>query len=182
MGKILILEKRTIEKVDEHNFAFIDAQNLYKSLIKSGWKLDYFKFRKYLQKKFGVVKAIVFIGKQNRYKGQYAMYHKAGFELVYKDAVPYKDKDGKITMKANVDVDLTVGVLGTYIDQYDKAVIISGDGDFLPLYFYLKNIGKLKRIIVPSKKSYSTELNNQALKDLVTFMNLPLEKAEILSS
>ena len=85
-------------------------------------------------------------------------------------------------MKANVDVDLTVGVLGTYIDQYDKAVIISGDGDFLPLYFYLKNIGKLKRIIVPSKKSYSTELNNQALKDLVTFMNLPLEKAEILSS
>ena len=81
MGKILILEKRTIEKVDEHNFAFIDAQNLYKSLIKSGWKLDYFKFRKYLQKKFGVVKAIVFIGKQNRYKGQYAMYHKAGFEV-----------------------------------------------------------------------------------------------------
>ncbi|MBQ3309237.1 NYN domain-containing protein [Candidatus Saccharibacteria bacterium] len=169
-----------MEKVDEHNFAFIDAQNLYKSLKNAGWKLDYHKFRKYLRKRYKIVKAIVFIGKQERYRQQYAAYHRAGFELEFKEAVPYRRNDGKIDMKANVDVDLTVGVLGKYNGHYDKAVVVSGDGDFLPLYSFLRRSGKLKAILIPSYDERPLVLDEQELREYRVFMDDPIEKTELL--
>mgnify|MGYP001562869891 CR=1 FL=1 len=40
--------------------------------------------------------------------------------------------------KANCDVDLTMDML-LLKDKYDRAVVLSGDGDFLPLFEYLKS-------------------------------------------
>lgn len=42
-------------------------------------------------------------------------------------------------------------------NHYDKAIIVSGDGDFHCLVEYLEEKGKLKKIIVPNKK-YSSLL------------------------
>ena len=36
---------------DEHNYAFIDGQNLYLAIQGLGWKLDYQRFRVYLREK-----------------------------------------------------------------------------------------------------------------------------------
>ncbi len=37
-------------------YAFIDGQNLYRSTLGQGWKIDYIKLQKYMQEKFQVVK------------------------------------------------------------------------------------------------------------------------------
>jgi uncharacterized LabA/DUF88 family protein len=45
-------------------------------------------------------------------------------------------------------------------DNYDKAVIVSGDGDFYCLYEFLTSINKLKTILIPNKKSESSLLKD----------------------
>ena len=49
-------------KNKENNYAFIDSQNLNLSIKSLGWILDFRKFRKYLQEKYNVAKAFLFIG------------------------------------------------------------------------------------------------------------------------
>jgi hypothetical protein len=44
------------------SFAFIDSQNLNLSIRDQGWILDFRRFRKYLEDKYGVVRAFLFIG------------------------------------------------------------------------------------------------------------------------
>lgn len=51
----------TMEK-KENNYAFIDSQNLNLSIRAQGWVLDYKKFRKYLEDKYGITKAFLFLG------------------------------------------------------------------------------------------------------------------------
>lgn len=41
-------------KIQQNNYAFIDAQNLYLAIAEFGWKVDYKKFRVYLKEKYGV--------------------------------------------------------------------------------------------------------------------------------
>jgi hypothetical protein len=38
----------------ENNFAFIDGQNLNLGIKNLGWKLDFYRFRKYLTEKYSV--------------------------------------------------------------------------------------------------------------------------------
>ncbi len=49
-------------KKKENNYAFIDSQNLNLSILSLGWKLDFARFRVYLNEKYGVEKAFLFIG------------------------------------------------------------------------------------------------------------------------
>jgi len=56
--------------------------------------------------------------------------------------------------KGNVDVDLTVKSLATY-KNYDKALLVTSDGDFASLVQQLKADGKFLGVISPSKKKCS---------------------------
>ena len=77
-------------------------------------------------------------------------------------------------IKGNVDVDLTLGVWREY-KNYDKAIIISGDGDFSSLIHYLLENNKLKKVIVPEFYSalfkqfdkYIIEINDY--KDMLVY-------------
>lgn len=64
-------------------------------------------------------------------------------------------------MKGNVDAEL---VLHTMIEwnNYDKAVIITGDGDFHCLVEYLKKKEKLKKLLIPNRHKYSALLRKFA--------------------
>jgi len=44
------------------NYAFIDSQNLNLSIQAQGWRLDYRKFRRYLDDKYHIDKAFLFLG------------------------------------------------------------------------------------------------------------------------
>ncbi len=45
-----------------NNFAFIDSQNVHLGIATLGWKLDWRRFRVYLQEHYGVSRAYLFIG------------------------------------------------------------------------------------------------------------------------
>ena len=131
------------------NCAFIDSQNLNLSIQKLGWKLDFRKFRIYLKEKYKVKDAFIFIGHVSGNESLYTFLQKAGYLVVFKPTLEYK-KDGKCYTKGNVDAEL---VLHTMIEfnNYNKAIIISGDGDFYCLVEYLISKDKLKKILIPDQ-------------------------------
>lgn len=148
----------------QNNFAFIDSQNLnlgtskdiYKGTKKiySGWKLDFKKFRRYLSDKFRVNKAFLFIGFIKENRKLYSDLESFGYKLVYKPTV----KDGEGKPKGNVDTELVLHAAAIQFNNYDKAVIVSGDGDFTCLHEYLEKKGKLLKIIIPNIKNESSLL------------------------
>lgn len=156
----------------ENNFAFIDGQNLNLGVREIGWKVDYFKFRIYLKEKFGVNKAYYFIGYVEGNSDLYASLQEAGYILIFKPT--FKNKDGKI--KGNCDAELVLQAMIEF-NKYNKAVIVSGDGDFYCLIKYLREKDKLKTVIVPNKEKYSALIKKSSSGN-ITFMNDLKRKVE----
>lgn len=134
-----------------NNYAFIDSQNLNLGVRSQDWKIDYQKFRLYLKNKYHVSQAYLFIGKSSGNQDLYTSLMKAGFLLVFKPTIAYIE-NGKKTMKGNVDAELVLYAAAKVYDEYDKAIIVSGDGDFYCLAEYLQEHDKLLHIMTPSKQ------------------------------
>ena len=64
-----------------------------------------------------------------------------GYKLFLKPVKLYNQEDGSTQRKANCDVEMSFHLMKEK-DNFDKALFLSGDGDFLPLLKYLKEIGK----------------------------------------
>lgn len=131
------------------NFAFIDSQNLNLGVRSLGWKLDFAKFRKYLADKYKVQKAFLFIGFIEDNQLLYTTLQEAGYICVFKPTLR-SSQHKKIKIKGNVDAELVLHTMIEY-QHYDKAIIVSGDGDFHCLVEYLDQKNKLLKIIVPNK-------------------------------
>lgn len=139
------------------NYAFIDGQNIHLGMVDLGWKLDWGKFRNHLRMKYRVRKAYYFIGYMKQHTYLYTSLRNAGYELVYKDVV--RDKDGK--PKGNVDVELACTVL-LESQNYERAVVITSDGDFSFLVKHLVRNNKLEVVVSPSHVKCSSLLKKAA--------------------
>lgn len=82
----------------------------------------------------------------------------AGYTLVFEPTVAYIE-DGKKTMKGKVDAELVLYASAQVYDDYNKAIIVSGDGDFYCLAEYLEQNDKLLRMITPNLR-YARLLRN----------------------
>jgi len=155
-------------------YAFIDSQNLNLGVKDQGWDLDFAKFRQYLNHKYGVTKAFLFIGFVEGNQSLYTYLQKSGYICVFKPTLSIK-KNKKVIIKGNVDAEL---VLHTMIEyrNYKKAIIVSGDGDFHCLIEYLEKKKKLAKIIVPSKR-YSSLLRK--FSSYILNVNLLKNKVKI---
>ena len=134
-----------------NNYAFIDGQNLHITTVNMGWEIDYNRFRTYLRDKFDVVKAFYFIGFIPTNAVLYESLQEDGYILIFKPTL--KLPSGK--HKGNIDAELVLHAMIQY-QNYDKAVIVSGDGDFYCLANYLLKNNKLLKLIVPNDKRYSS--------------------------
>jgi len=133
----------------ENNFAYIDGANLHRGIVSFGWKLDYARFRVWLSDKYSVSRAYIFIGLIPKHKDLYTYLQEAGFTLIFKEVV--YDGDGK--PKGNCDADLVLqAVRDMYENKFDKAVIVSSDGDYASLVKFLHERSKLKTILSPHIK------------------------------
>lgn len=151
-----------------NNYAFIDSQNLNLGTQRMGWKLDWRKFREFLASKYGVTHAYMFIGYMSENEQLYEYMHELGYLVVLKptvdmatpevsqkiekipaDHIKKTDEKEKPAVKGNVDADLVLYAMKE-LPNYDKAIIVSGDGDFLGLVEYLKQQGRLDRILTPN--------------------------------
>ncbi len=153
-------------KISGNNFAFIDSQNLNLGIRNQGWKLDFARFYIYLRDRFAIKEAYLFIGYLPENKHLYAELRKAGYKIIFKHTLILKDG----SIKGNVDAELVLHSMIEY-QSYDKAVIISGDGDFHCLVDYLEKNKKLERIIVPNQKKYSILFKEFERQNKVCFLN-----------
>ena len=147
-------------------YAFIDCQNLHLGIQSQGWKLDFKQFRVYLKDKFNVEKAFIFIGYIKKYENLYSGLREYGYEIIFKPVV--QKPNGEV--KGNIDAELVLKAMTEY-NNYDKAVIVTGDGDFHCLIDHLKKNGKLRKLLIPNKKSFSSLLR-KFLTDAVFLSDL----------
>lgn len=149
-------------------YAFIDANNLHLGTVKNlGWKIDYRKFRVWLKDKYNVSVAYMFIGYIKENTPLYDFLRDCSYELIFKPTI----EDGNEKIKGNIDADL---VLQAMIDfsKYDKAIIISNDGDFYSLVRYLRKNGKLLYVMSPYRKTLSTLLKREAREKILLIEQL----------
>ena len=154
-------------------YAFIDSQNLNLAIRDMGWKLDFARFRVYLKDKYGVDKAYIFIGFLPSNRELYSFLQDSGYNCVFRPTLTYKE--GKT--KGNCDAELILQAM-IDINQYDKAVIVTGDGDFYCLVKHLINIDKLNALIVPNRNKYSALLKLKEIRPFTRDMNDLRKKLE----
>jgi uncharacterized LabA/DUF88 family protein len=154
-----------------NNYAFIDSQNLNLAIREQGWKLDFKRFRIYLRDKYKITKAFVFVGFIELNQDLYTALQEYGYILVFKKTL--KLPDGKY--KGNVDAELVLQVM-IELEQFDRGLIVSGDGDFSCLIDYLKKKNKLLKLLIPNRNKYSSLL--RVFMNDIDFMNGLKEKLE----
>ncbi len=148
------------------NYAFIDSQNVNLSIQSLGWKLDFERFRVYLKDKYNVDRAYIFIGYVEGNNQLYAHLQKMGYICIFKPTLVYKDG----STKGNCDAELVLQAMIDY-KEYDKAVVVTGDGDFYCLVKYLIEKNKLETVIVPNRFRFSALLNFKFCRPYLRFMN-----------
>lgn len=165
-------------KLKGNNYAFIDSQNLNLGVKSQGWILDFVRFRIFLKDKYNVEKAFLCIGHVDGNESLYAFLQKAGYICIFKPTLEIKES-GKIKTKGNVDAEMVLYAMIEW-SNYDKAVIVSGDGDFYCLIEHLAQNDKLKKVIVPNRqfsslirKFSNCIVNIQIFKDKLKLKNRP---------
>lgn len=139
------------------NLAFIDGQNLYLGTKEDKWKINFKKFRVYLKDKYKVEEVYYFLGHVRddvETQKLYTELQKSGFILIFKDHTS--------TMlgqkKGNVDTDIVFEIMKNLVDntEFNKIVLVSGDGDYKKLVHYLISKNKFLKILFPNKKFASS--------------------------
>lgn len=159
----------TLQRSNALIYAFIDSQNLNLGVKSQGWKLDWRKFRQYLNNKYNVKKAYLFIGQLAGNESLYTYLQECGYILIFKPTLEHKI-DNKIVIKGNVDAELVLHTM-IHFNNYQKAIIVSGDGDFHCLIEYLVNKDKLLKILVPTSR-YSSLLRHFNTNNLISRIDL----------
>ncbi len=134
-----------------------------------GWKLDWRKFRLYLSDMHNVEKAFMFIGYLPGNEKLYDQMHELGYLIVLKPTLEMYDTEEKQearekkqearpegnkpeekrVTKGNVDAELVLYAVKE-MPNYNKAVVVSGDGDFFSLVEYLDQQQKLQNLLAPN--------------------------------
>jgi uncharacterized LabA/DUF88 family protein len=149
-------------------YAYIDSQNLNVTTQKDGWKMNWAKFRQWLTDEYGVTKAYMFIGYVPEFESMYEQLHDQGYAIVLKptfdmtrpqpeEGEESKDDHEKKPVKGNIDAELVLWAMKDF-NTYDKAIVVSGDGDFYCLVEYLDEQNKLLHLLAPTRK-YSSLYN-----------------------
>lgn len=95
---------------------------------------------------------ILLIGRHIQRVKFYLKLEKFGYKLFLKPVKLYEQEDGSTKRKANCDVDMAFHLMKEE-DNFERAVVLSGDGDFLPVLKYLKENGKEVIVLGRSKRT-----------------------------
>ena len=113
---------------------FVDGNNMFYAQQKNGWffdprrVLDYFK----TEPNTSLVNAFWYTGLKDPQdqRGFRDALISLGYTVRTKILKEYyDDNSGRYSQKANLDIEIVVDMFNT-VDQYDKVILFSGDGDF----------------------------------------------------
>ena len=125
-----------------NSIAFIDGQNLYMGTRTGNdpWTVDLFRFRRYLKEKYSVERAYYFLGFMNEER---------------------QDLYGKIQeaeKKGNVDTDIVFTAMRKLYkrEDFDRILLVSGDGDYKILVDFLIEENRFEKILFPNRRFASS--------------------------
>lgn len=138
--------------MSKNSIAYIDASNLKFGIEQSGWNLDYKSFRSWLRDKFGVSRAILFMGLIPNNFELYNYLQSIGYDISFRPTIT--SKDGRT--KGNVDGELILTIARDfYENNLGSAVLVSGDGDYHCIVEFLKEKNVPIQIVSPNRKYLS---------------------------
>ena len=100
----------------------------------------------------------------------YQKLEKFGYQLVLKPVKIYEDEDGNQKRKANCDVEMAFYLMRDK-DLFDRVVVLSGDGDFLPVLKYIREVGKKEVLILARGPRTAKEIRQFAGDKFMDFTN-----------
>ena len=140
----------------EHLFGkvavFIDAANIIHCYKDTKWKIDLKKLKKYFEAKcilVGIYYYSAYFEESAIQKSLFEMLSRKGFILRTKKIKKIVNDDGTTTLKGNCDTDLVVDAVAL-MKEYDTAVVMSGDSDFVSLVKLLR--GSDKKVVIISTR------------------------------
>jgi uncharacterized LabA/DUF88 family protein len=161
------------------NHVFIDGQNVETGLRNNSLSLDFQAFFDYLKVEYKVDK-IFYCVKFNKNKERLVFFQdleKIGYNLIFSSGVGNSRADG--SHKVNVDADLIVYAMQEYYSiQKFGLILVSGDGDFVPLIRFFEEEKQFVKIITPDKDSTSNMLSFDRYtktKRFLTYINPDLQ-------
>ena len=132
----MTMEIKTIKHKDQRVGVFVDAQNMYhsaKNLYNA--KVNYKEVLKTVVAGRVLIRAIIYVIKTE--SGE----EKTFFDALSKLGFEVKEKDLQIfaggAKKADWDVGLAIDTI-KLADKLDVVILVSGDGDYIPMVEYLK--------------------------------------------
>jgi len=164
-----------------NNFAYIDGANLHITYENLDWKLDYQKLLNHLRNKLGVSVAYYFIGNTKESVDIRRNLESYGYTVRLKEPSPYTTEEEYCPYckkmiapelnksKADVDSFMTLTVISD-LHLYDKAILITSDGDFDELVKRLLRQDKLRVVFAPSRDGCSKLLKKVAT-DKIAFID-----------
>jgi uncharacterized protein (TIGR00288 family) len=154
----LLFQKR-IQHHDQRIAVLIDVQNMYhsaKHLFRA--RVNFQEVLKEAVAGRRLVRAIGYVVESETAE------EKSFFEALLKQGIELRSKDLQVfyggLKKADWDVGITLDAVNLS-SSVDVIVLISGDGDFIPLVDYLKNRGKIVEVMAFAK-SASSKLQHEA--------------------
>ena len=157
--------------VDGANFFYMQKNDL-------NWFVDTKKLLAYCER-FGVLTdAFYYIGKDSPPVAEQQAFLSAltymGYSLVTKPIKTiYDSTSGKFIQKANLDIEIVLDMFNT-IENYDLAVLVSGDGDFDRALRLLRARGKRFKVIA-SPHFVASELRDVAGMHLIDMESIRAE-------
>lgn len=146
-------KKNPLKHPDQRVGVFIDVQNMYysaKNLFHK--KVSFGNIVKEALAERKLIRAIAYVIRTESKEEQ------PFFEALYNLGIETREKDLQIfnggNKKADWDVGLTVDAI-RLANSLDSIIIVSGDGDYIPLVEYLQSMGKQVEIIAFGETSSS---------------------------
>lgn len=163
-----------LKRPDQRVGVFIDVQNLYysaKHLFKK--KVNFGNIVKEAVAGRKLIRAIAYVVRTEQNEEQ------PFIEALYNLGIETREKDLQIfhggNKKADWDVGLTIDAV-RLAQSLDVIIIVSGDGDYLPLVEYLqKSSGKQVELV-----AFEETTASRLLEEVDDFMNLSDEKRKFL--
>lgn len=170
-----MMKRNRILKITGKTALFIDAANMFYSQKTIGFRVDYKKLYKYLEKTFNVKFAYYYTGFDPNNKKQVKFLDKLetfGYKTFRKPIKKINSK-GIVLDKANVDVELALDCV-LNLKKFNNFILASGDSDFSYLLKVLKK--EDKRVFVISARGH---IAKELIVEAEKYISLESLKEEI---
>ncbi|MFA7245007.1 MAG: NYN domain-containing protein [Candidatus Magasanikbacteria bacterium] len=171
----VIIKHNPLKHPEQRVGVFIDVQNMYysaKNLFNK--KVNFGNIVKEAVAGRKLIRSIAYVVRTESQEEQ------PFFEALYKLGIETREKDLQIfnsgMKKADWDVGLAVDAI-RLSSSLDAIVIVSGDGDYLPLIEYLRSMGKQVEVV-----AFSETTSSKIIDAVDDFINLSEEKDKFLFS